>query len=306
MRYRRTISRILIILLTFLIFQTSHSSCLLHYPPPTFVPFNCTMKIQYILALPLIRSTRAVTLALHNGNLTTLSDVIPQIAGLPLTPPPHPERGTMNMTNCCLLALRDAFAINDGYLVIADPSFLPSGTTPESVLSDIDIGKIPCTPNGLQVKAPFVWCSNNCAGFTATQKWLSPLVSFILPCLVFSTTIPRRRRLQVWDLLFEPTSHWAIRPMLILIRFVVVVVVVTLDVLIWLALCFAFSGPMILSGVFEAFLDGRISNFVVREGTQRLSKIMSTRLLYLILVGFLDFKWNAGESDTLVSYYYRC
>lgn len=70
--------------------------------------------------------------------------------------------------------------------------------------------------------------------------------------------------------------------------------IVTADVLIWLALCFAFSGPMILSGVFEAFLDSRILDFVGRE-TGTLDRIWSTRLLYIILVGNLDFDWNSGE-----------
>ena len=81
--------------------------------------------------------------------------------------------------------------------------------------------------------------------------------------------------------------------MLAPVRFAVAIVIVTLDYLIWLALCFAFAGPMILSGVFEAFLDSRILDFVGKEG-RRLSKVMCTRLLYIILVGNLDFKWNTG------------
>ncbi|KAE9369771.1 hypothetical protein N431DRAFT_560521 [Stipitochalara longipes BDJ] len=259
------------------------------------------MRPQCILTLLLLRPREAVAL-LHNGNFSTLSDAIPQLAGLPLSPPRHPGLGTMNITNCCLLALNDAFAIRGGYLVIKDPSFLSPGTTPESFLSDMKQGEFPCGSdfNGTEVKASYTWCSIYCPGWQHSQaddaqEWVSPLVSFILPCLVFSTAIPRRRRLQVSDVLFRRNLHDIYMFILAPIRFIVAVVIVTLDYLIWLALCFAFAGPMILSGVFEAFLDSRILDFVAREGKKRLSKVMSTRLLYLILVGNLDFKW---KSDT--------
>ncbi|KAH8747117.1 hypothetical protein F5882DRAFT_491650 [Hyaloscypha sp. PMI_1271] len=208
----------------------------------------------------------------------------------------------MNITNCCLFALNDAFVIRDGYLVVEDSSFLSPGTTPESFLADMDNGQFPCGSNfnGTEVKATYTWCSIHCPGWQKsdpkdTQEWVSPLVSFILPCLVFSTTIPRRRRLQVSDVLFKPTLHDMYRLMLTPVRFLVAIVIVTIDVLIWLALCFAFSGPMILSGVFEAFLDRRILDFV-KEGKNGLTKVMSKRLLYIILVGNLDFRWKTGES----------
>ena len=87
--------------------------------------------------------------------------------------------------------------------------------------------------------------------------------------------------------------------MLTPIRVIVAALVVTLDVLIWLALCFGFSGPMILSGVCEAFLDSRILDFVAIEGKNGLDKKMSTRLLYIILVGNLNFDWKIGKSDLL-------
>lgn len=275
------------------------------------------MKRSFTLALLLLLFREVF--ALKNGNFTTLSDAIPQLAGLSLTPPPHPGRGTMNITNCCLFALNDAFVIRDGYLVVEDSSFLSPGTTPESFLADMDNGQFPCGSNfnGTEVKATYTWCSIHCPGWQKsdpkdTQEWVSPLVSFILPCLVFSTTIPRRRRLQVSDVLFKPTLHDMYRLMLTPVRFLVAIVIVTIDVLIWLALCFAFSGPMILSGVFEAFLDRRILDFV-KEGKNGLTKVMSTRLLYIILVGNLDFRWKTGESiahgqvlsSLLIMYRYR-
>jgi hypothetical protein len=243
-----------------------------------------------------------VIVAVTNGNFTTISDAIPQLAGLSLAPPRYPGLGTMNITNCCLFALNDAFAIEDGYLVIVDSSFLSPGTTAESFLNDMETGQFPCGSdfNGTEVKAPYKWCSIHCPGWQRaqpdnTKAWAFSLISFITPCLAFSTAIPRRRRLRVSDVLFKPSMRDFWKFLLAPLRFLVAVMIVTIDVLMWLALCFAFAGPMILSGVFEVFLDSKILSFVGTESKKRLSRVMSTRLLYLILVGNLDFKWKIGK-----------
>lgn len=39
-------------------------------------------------------------------------------------------------------------------------------------------------------------------------------------------------------------------------------VIVTLDIIIWLAVVLAMAGPLILSGVYEALLDLRLLNFI--------------------------------------------
>lgn len=73
----------------------------------------------------------------------------------------------MNVTNCCLFALNDAFAIEDGSLVIVDSSFLSPGTTAESFLTDMETGQFPCGSdfNETEVKAPYEWCSIHCPGW---------------------------------------------------------------------------------------------------------------------------------------------
>lgn len=269
---------------------------------------------DFVLALLLLLFWIVDVVALKDGNFTTISDAIPQLTNLSLTPPRHPQLGTMNQTHCCLMALNSAFTVRNGYLVVVNDSFLSPGTTAESFLSAVNNGQFPCGAsfNGNEegaplVKASYKWCSVNCAGWQRsetknTQQWVAPLVSFILPCLVFSTTIPRRRKLKVSDMLFKPTLHDLFRFVLTPLRFLVAVIIVTVDILIWLALCFAFSGPMILSGVFEAFLDSRILDFVGHKGKKNLSKVMSTRLLYIILVGNLDFRWSNGKSNPLAYY----
>jgi hypothetical protein len=259
------------------------------------------MDRLFILTLLLQLSNEVAAVA--NGNFTTLSDAIPQLAGLSLTPSRHPGRGTMNVTNCYLFALNDAFAIQDGYLVIINNSFLSPGTTAQSFLAEMDTGQFPCGSDfdGTEVKAPYTWCSIHCPGWQRSQPnntkaWAFSLITFIIPCLAFTWTIPRRRRLQMSHVLFRPTMHSFYKFTLAPLRFLLAGIIVSIDTLIWLALCFAFAGLMILSGVFEVFLDSRILAFVGNESKKGLSKVMSTRLLYLILVGNLDFKWNTGKS----------
>lgn len=65
--------------------------------------------------------------------------------------------------------------------------------------------------------------------------------------------------------------------------------IVLFDTTIWLSICFAFAGPMILSGLYEAMLDSRVLEFL-REKIQnkRLTLDMRCRCLMLILIGNLD------------------
>lgn len=65
--------------------------------------------------------------------------------------------------------------------------------------------------------------------------------------------------------------------------------IVLLDTTIWLSMCFAFAGPMILGGLYEAVLDNRILEFLREKiQNQRLTLDMRCRCLMLILIGNLD------------------
>jgi hypothetical protein len=66
-------------------------------------------------------------------------------------------------------------------------------------------------------------------------------------------------------------------------------ILVTADTIIWLSMCFAFAGPMILSGLYEALLDNRILEFLRGKiENQRLTLDMRCRCLMIILIGNLD------------------
>lgn len=73
---------------------------------------------------------------------------------------------------------------------------------------------------------------------------------------------------------------------------------VVCDTIIWLCICFAFASPMLLSGLYEAFLDNRIIGFLAEKTeNSRLTLDMRARLLFVILVGNLDLEPEEREGD---------
>lgn len=75
-------------------------------------------------------------------------------------------------------------------------------------------------------------------------------------------------------------------------------IVVILDTMIWLSICFALAGPMILGGLYEALLDNRIVEFVhEKRRNGNLTLDMRCRLLMLVLIGNLDL--SLDESPTV-------
>lgn len=73
-------------------------------------------------------------------------------------------------------------------------------------------------------------------------------------------------------------------------------VLVVLDAFTWLMTIFALSGPILLSAIYEAFLDSRLLNYVNDE-RRWLTAAQRTRLLYIILVGNLDMNADGDEED---------
>jgi hypothetical protein len=154
---------------------------------------------------------------LAQGAFTSLSDAIPALTNLTLSPPSRHRRqlGGMNLTHCCLLAVNSSFDIKNGSLSIINTSFLSSDTTPAVFLSAINKGQFPCGAefNGNHsgappIKSTYRWCKRNCNGWQISQasklqQWIGPIASFILPSLVFCLNIPKRREIEVGDRLFR-------------------------------------------------------------------------------------------------------
>ena len=73
---------------------------------------------------------------------------------------------------------------------------------------------------------------------------------------------------------------------------------VVVDTVIWLSMCFAFASPMLVSGLYEAFLDNRIISFLnEKTRNKRLTLDMRVRLLFVVLVGNLDLEPEPKDSD---------
>ena len=73
-------------------------------------------------------------------------------------------------------------------------------------------------------------------------------------------------------------------------------VLVVLDTIAWLMTIFALSGPILLSAIYEAFLDSRLLEYVNDE-RHRLTVVQRARLLYIVLVGNLDMNCQGDEED---------
>jgi hypothetical protein len=162
---------------------------------------------------------------------------------------------------------------------------------------------IPAAP---KANIRYSFCRQNCSGFGLSQghhpsQWAAPIVQFILPSVIFSMTIPRRRMFSL-SLGRNPTfggvgAHCggervigALKAFFKLlgslftsvIRFSIVI----FDNIIWIAIILALAGPMMLSGLHEAVLDWRIltalSNYPMRddfEVVELLATVVSGNLL---------------------------
>ena len=144
------------------------------------------------------------------------------------------------------------------------------------------------------VSVPYRWCRDNCMGWqlsrsTKLNQWVGPFVGFLVPSVVFCLAIPRRRTLHIPDVLFdialnEVTTHFR-TPFVALSA----AVLVSIDTILWLMTIFALSGPILVSGIYEAYIDARILAFLQEKTrNQRLSTAQRSRLLYTVLVGNLD------------------
>jgi hypothetical protein len=111
-------------------------------------------------------------------------------------------------------------------------------------------------------------------------------------------TVPRRRKLAVWQKLFVPDMSRAISWLLAPFAMILAGICVVCDTIMWLLMGFAFASPMHLSGFYEAYLNYILVNFL-EEKTEnyRLTVDMRARLHFVILCGNLDLEPEIRESD---------
>lgn len=121
----------------------------------------------------------------------------------------------------------------------------------------------------------------------------SPCPGFSCPPSSFCLSVPRRRKLYIFRAFFVADLAGVKSYVPALLGAIGALILVTLDTIIWLSTCFAFAGPMILSGLYEALLDNRILEFLrAKKENQRLTLDMRCRCLMIILIGNLDLALN--------------
>lgn len=210
--------------------------------------------------------------------------------------------GGQNFTWCCIQAVIESLTVdeNDNLVAVENPPITDLNIT--ELLRARDENQFPCTaqydpdkPNGApEINVPYSWFAETCPGWALSSGsnlngWLQPLSGFLLPAVVFCLSVPRRRKIHVFREFFVadlagiksyiPAFFGAIGAMII----------VALDTILWLSICWGLSAPMILSGLYEAMLDSRVVDFVREKMKSRnLTLDMRCRLLMLVLIGNLD------------------
>ncbi|KAH9212844.1 hypothetical protein DL95DRAFT_463504 [Leptodontidium sp. 2 PMI_412] len=125
----------------------------------------------------------------------------------------NPRKGGQNYTHCCLLAVNASLDIQNGFIVETLSSFIQSPI--EDLLAATEANQFPYTAK---------W-DGNPAGLM----------------------IPRRRKLAVWNKLFLPDLSQVMSWIIVPFAMLVAGVYVTIDTIMWLSICFAFSSPSTFS-----------------------------------------------------------
>lgn len=240
---------------------------------------------------------------------SSLGDAVPQLANLTAqTPSSMPiTAGGQNFTHCCLNAMKQSLTIEgpNGSLAFNSPSyFLPSLTIPD-LESAVSGSTFPCGASwdgdwagAPVVRVPYSWCLSQCGGwemshFDVLSQWIGPLVQFILPSLAFCLNVPRVRKLAIPSFIFQAhprslrgfATYW--------LRLTWAIVLMTVDTFIWLSVCFAFAGPMLLSAVYEFIIDRKVLEFLSpppgksKVDKPVVSKRLKAQLLLSVVVGNL-------------------
>ncbi|KAI0417908.1 hypothetical protein F5X98DRAFT_130149 [Xylaria grammica] len=206
----------------------------------------------------------------------SVASFFPQLAGLSLDPPdPRPVAiGGQSFTHCCLIALDESLVVRDGNLSYADISFVDPSVSIDDLQYAAQNDAFPCgaeftgDKNGAPViSVTYNWCRDKCPGwelshFNVLQQWIGPLVQFIVPCLAFCTNVPRTRKLGIPNVVFQAHPRTVVGFATYWIRLLGALILMLLDTVVWLSICFAFAGPMLLSAVYEYALDRKVLEFL--------------------------------------------
>jgi len=167
----------------------------------------------------------------------------------------------------------------------------------------------------------YTFCSSKCRGmglskFKEPSEWAAPLVQFILPSVIFSMTIPRRKKIE-FDYVFDrrikitKKGRWLwINDFAQLARsmfyFSIILFPVFIDTIVWIAVIVVGAGNMLTGGLYEAFLDYRIVKYVEKmspldgDDLDEPKLEMKRELLVTIAAGNLKLDEDKGSPQAMI------
>lgn len=219
----------------------------------------------------------------------------------------NPNMGGLDWNMCCSLVVNESLMVENDRLYIRPGQTFFTGT----IETLEEFPRYPCgaTYNGTlnaphqEFWVPYSWCYTHCPGWPVISsydfdKWLKPMIAFILPSLIFCLNIPRRRRLDLPVGLFSNKSISISNIPLIALKIPLAAVIITFDVLIWTCVVFSVAGPMLTSGTYEALIDARVLSYLEgRTNENSLTVQQRAHTLLSILIGNLDV--DAWQSSNL-------
>lgn len=121
----------------------------------------------------------------------------------------------------------------------------------------------PGEPPAADLKVNLSWCQGHCGGYalyvqSETSNWAVPLVSFILPAVVFSTQIPRRLGLKPLPR-YTGKRKMVVAVLLAVLFLLFDILIIIVDTTAWVFTIMIAAGPSILSGLVELWLDYKVT-----------------------------------------------
>lgn len=253
---------------------------------------------------------------------SSVGEAIPELANLTYRAPNALPilGGGQNFTHCCLVAMNQSLNVNgpNGSLAFNTPSYFTNSLTVSELESSIaEVGN-PCTAewngntNGAAVvRVSYDWCLSECGGWQKSvssklTQWVGPLVQFIIPSLAFCLNVPRARKLAIPDAIFLENRGTLLGFFTYVPKLLYAMFLTTADTFIWLSVCFAYAGPMLLSAVYEYLLDRKVLEFLSPEKNKKLasgrpviSRRLRAQLLLAVVVGNLRLPTGRRSSGTI-------
>lgn len=229
-----------------------------------------------------------------------------------------PYLGHQDFRMGCLIAVNQSLTIVNGHQLSRTETFffVPNTTSNVTIITAARDGTICHSTNGSapEVRVPYDWCLDTLPGWEASS-WsgvLGPLVQFILPCVAFCYNIPREWTLGIRRLSHSPKiplRRWLpglgriaeiaetlINRTIALVMVVLQLVVLMLDTFLWMSICFAMAGPMILSAAYEYRLDWNNLAMLGEMGAG-LPNVSRARLLLCTVAGNMKLGDDKMDQD---------